>query len=136
MSNFYEFVQQKPGVTQRQCSDSHNPSSTPISPSPEKNIHHLSRIPMTMDCRLCQVLLIDTVMGEQNNKECDRQTTGCRLDAGEVQREGRHTAEVLKPVGLPLSEKVPSSNPGLVSYICGLLVAVHSVIRPLETLME
>ncbi|CAB1414482.1 unnamed protein product [Pleuronectes platessa] len=34
---------------QRQCSDSYNPSSTPISSSPEKNIHHLFRIPMTTD---------------------------------------------------------------------------------------
>ncbi|CAB1457235.1 unnamed protein product, partial [Pleuronectes platessa] len=33
--------------TQCQCSDSHNPSSTPISSSPGKNTHHLFRIPMT-----------------------------------------------------------------------------------------
>ncbi|CAB1423885.1 unnamed protein product [Pleuronectes platessa] len=38
-----------PGLDQCQCSDSHNPSSTPISSSPEKNIHHLFRIPMTTD---------------------------------------------------------------------------------------
>ncbi|CAB1416832.1 unnamed protein product [Pleuronectes platessa] len=42
---------------QRQCSDSYNPSSTPISSSPEKNIHHLFRIPMTMDRGLCPLLI-------------------------------------------------------------------------------
>ncbi|CAB1428000.1 unnamed protein product [Pleuronectes platessa] len=94
-------------INQCQCSDSHNLSSTPISSSPEKNIQHLFRIPMTTDHGLSKTLHYERTFFKGS--------VSCQGHFGmQVGKSGDLTANVLvgeRPL-YPLGQGSPT--PGLV----------------------